>query len=244
MRRRLDLALVERGLVRSRAQAQDLIRRGLVAVDGRTALKPAEEIAPETVVEVARAEAAMVSRGAVKLAAALDAFGFDPAGRTVLDIGASTGGFTQVLLERGAEKVFAVDVGHGQLDPALAADPRVVSLEGTDARVVTVETTQGPVDAVVADVSFVSLKLVLGPAMRLARPGAWLVVLVKPQFEVGREGVGKGGVVRDDSLREKAVADVMAFIGGSGWSAAGRIVSPIKGGSGNVEYLVGARLIA
>lgn len=242
MRRRLDQALVERGLVRSRSRAQDLIRRGLVAIDGRIAMKPSEEIDAAAVLGVSEVEAAMVSRGALKLRAALDAFGFDPAGRTVLDVGASTGGFTEVLLERGAATVVAVDVGHGQLDPRLRDDPRVVSHEGMDARAIAPETLGvRQVAAVVADVSFVSLRRVLGPALAMAAPGAWLVVLVKPQFEVGRAGVGKGGIVRDAALRDKAVADVVAWIAADGWQVAGQIVSPIQGGSGNVEYLVGAR---
>ncbi|MEQ1710263.1 MAG: TlyA family RNA methyltransferase [Hyphomicrobium sp.] len=241
MGRRLDQALVERGLVRSRSRAQDLIRRGLVTVDGRTAAKPAEDVGEDATLAVSEVEAGMVSRGALKLKAALDAFGLDPSGRKVLDVGASTGGFTQVLLERGAAKVVAVDVGHDQLDAALARDPRVVSLEGTDARALDAGMTGGCVEAIVADVSFVSLRLALGTALTLACPGAWLVVLVKPQFEVGRAGVGKGGVVRDEVLREKSVQDVVAWLEGAAWRVTGRMVSPITGGSGNIEYLVGAR---
>lgn len=240
MRKRLDQALVERGFVPSRARAQDLIRRGQVRVAGRIATKPAEDVDAKTPLQVDDAEAKMVSRGALKLGAALDAFGFDPAGRTALDVGASTGGFVQVLLERGAARVVAVDVGHGQLDPRLAADPRVVSHEGTDARSITLETTGGLVAAVTADLSFISLSKALGPSLDVAGPGAWLVALVKPQFEVGREGVGKGGIVRDAALRERAVEAVEAWLADRGWHVVGRIPSPISGGSGNVEFLVGA----
>ena len=210
-------------------------------VDGKLATRPAEDVAADASLVVSEIEAGMVSRGALKLKAALDAFAFDPAGLRVLDIGASTGGFTQVLLERGAEKVFAVDVGHGQLDVALAADHRVVSLEGTDCRRLDLTMIGRPVDAIVADVSFVSIRIALADVRDMTRAGAWLVVLVKPQFEVGRAGIGKGGVVRDGALREKAVADVAGWLEVSGWTVEGRIVSPIAGGSGNVEYLVGAR---
>lgn len=241
MRRRLDQALVDRGLVRSRSQAQDLIRRGLVAVGGRTARKPGEQVELSTSLLVAPDAAAMVSRGAEKLRAALDQFGYDARDRVALDLGASTGGFTQVLIARGARRVYAVDVGRGQLDPALAADPRVVSFEGLDARNVTIETTGGKVGAIVADLSFISLKLALAPALELAAPGAWLVALVKPQFEVGRAGVGKGGIVRDAVLRQAAVDEIAVWLSGLGWCVAGPIASPIAGGSGNVEHLIGAR---
>ncbi len=241
MRLRLDQALVERGLVRSRSRARDLIRRGRVTVAGRVIVRPSDEIDRAAPVAVADAEAQMVSRGALKLAAALDALGFDPAGRLALDVGASTGGFTQVLLARGARRVVAVDVGHGQLAPELAADPRVVSHEGLDARAITLETTGGAVGAITVDLSFIALSKALRPALGLAAPGAWLVALVKPQFEVGRAGVGKGGIVRDAALRNDAVAAVERWLGGEGWTVAGRLVSPITGGSGNEEFLVGAR---
>ncbi len=218
-----------------------MIKRGLVQIDGKLVTRPAEDVEDGAALVVSEAEAGMVSRGGLKLRAALDAFGFDPKGLRMLDIGASTGGFTQVLIERGAATVFAVDVGQGQLDAVLAADPRVVSLEGTDCRRLDNAMTAGPVDAIVADVSFVSLRIALAPVLPLAGPGAWLVALVKPQFEVGREGVGKGGVVRDVALRDKAVDEVCSWLEASGWTVTGRIVSPITGGSGNVEYLIGAR---
>jgi 23S rRNA (cytidine1920-2'-O)/16S rRNA (cytidine1409-2'-O)-methyltransferase len=182
-----------------------------------------------------------VSRGAVKLSAALEAFGFDPEGCVALDLGASTGGFTEVLLMRGAKKVYAVDVGHGQLHASLKGDPRVVSLEGCDARALTAATIDEPVDAIVADVSFISLTKALGPALALAAPGAFLVALVKPQFEAGRENVGKGGIVRDEAARRRAVAEVTAWLAAQrGWRVKGVIASPIKGGSGNEEFLLGA----
>ena len=158
-----------------------------------------------------------------------------------LDVGASTGGFTQVLLERGATKVFAVDVGHGQLDPKLAADPRVVSREGVNARDLGADDLGEPVAAIVADVSFISLRLVLPPVLALAAPGAWGVFLVKPQFEVGRENIGKGGIVRDPQLAERTAAEIAGWLEAeAGWRVAGLILSPIEGGDGNREFLLGA----
>ncbi len=183
-----------------------------------------------------------VSRGGLKLEAALDAFGFDPKGRVALDVGASTGGFTDVLIARGAAKVYAVDVGRGQLHAKLRVNPRVVALEGTDARALDRPVIREEVTAIVADVSFISLTLALPAALRLAAPGAWLVALVKPQFEAGREAVGKGGIVRSEADRQKAVAKVRTFIEGeAGWTVVGEIASPIRGGSGNEEFLIGAR---
>jgi 23S rRNA (cytidine1920-2'-O)/16S rRNA (cytidine1409-2'-O)-methyltransferase len=182
-----------------------------------------------------------VSRGGLKLAAALDAFGLDPKGLIALDIGASTGGFTEVLLERGAARVFAVDVGHDQLHAKLLEDQRVLVLEGTDARALDAAVVGGPIGAIVADVSFISLTKALPVVLSLAAPGAWLVALVKPQFEVGRELVGKGGIVRDAQARARAVAEVRAFIDASpGWKVFAEMPSPIAGGSGNEEVLIGA----
>lgn len=242
MRQRLDQALVDRGLARSRSRAADLIRRGLVSVEGRAAEKTSELVCAEAVLAVSDAEAGLVSRGGLKLTAALETFCFDPAGRIALDVGASTGGFTQVLLMRGAEKVYAVDTGHDQLDAALRADPRVVSLEGTNARDLDRSLIPEPVGILVADVSFVSLTKVLEPPLALTAAGAILVALVKPQFEVGRAGIGKGGIVRDEALRMKAVGDVKAFLAAQpGWRVIGAIPSPIAGGSGNLEFLIGAR---
>ncbi len=239
---RLDIALVERGLVASRSRARDLIRSGKVRVGPDVCTKAAAEVGETIELTVEDAGAARaVSRGGQKLLAALVGFEFDPDGRVALDVGASTGGFTQVLLERGAKKVYAADVGHGQLHHSLKADPRVVSLEGLDARHLTRETIHEPVDVITADVSFISLIKALGPALELAAPRAFLVALVKPQFEVGPERVGKGGIVRDETAREDALGRVTAWLASRpGWRVVGAIPSPIKGGSGNVEYLIGA----
>ena len=238
---RLDLALVARGLVATRAKARDLIARGEVRVDGEIARKPAMSVRDEHEITVNAEVAAQVSRGAVKLAAALDHFRFEVKGRIALDVGASTGGFTQVLLERGATRVYAVDVGKGQLHAALAGDPRVVMLEETDARSLDRILVPDAVAAIVADVSFISLRKALPAALELATADCWLVVLVKPQFEVGREGVGKGGVVRDPALRERALADVQGWVAAQArWTVLGHMSSPIEGGSGNVEFLLAA----
>ncbi|MFZ4808646.1 MAG: TlyA family RNA methyltransferase [Hyphomicrobiaceae bacterium] len=239
---RLDQAMVARGLAPTRSRARDFILRGLVRVGGTVVTKPGHDVRDGAALELAAEARAFVSRGAEKLAAALDHFGFDPAGRIALDIGASTGGFTEVLLARGARRVWAIDVGHGQLHPALADDPRVVRHDGTDARTLTTDLVTDPIAAIVADVSFISLMKALPAALRLAAPGAWLVALVKPQFEAGPDNVGKGGIVRDAAVREKAVADVARWLGTqSGWRVLGHIRSPILGGSGNEEALLGAR---
>jgi 23S rRNA (cytidine1920-2'-O)/16S rRNA (cytidine1409-2'-O)-methyltransferase len=238
---RLDRLLVETGLAETRSRAADLIRRGCVTVAGKPALKPGALVAPGEALAVSPEASRYVSRGALKLEAALDAFGFDPKGRVALDIGASTGGFTEVLLARGAAKIYAVDVGTFQLHDRLRDDLRVVSLEGTDARDLDRSALGEEVTAIVADVSFISLTLALPAVLRLAAPGAWLVALVKPQFEAGREAVGKGGIVRSEAARIKAVEKVRAFIEEAGWEVVGLIDSPIRGGSGNAEYLIGAR---
>lgn len=240
---RLDIALVERGLVASRSRARDLIKSGKVRIGADVCTKVAAEVGQDALLALDDAGAAQaVSRGGQKLAAALDAFAFDPQGLTALDVGASTGGFTQVLLERGATKVYAADVGHGQLHASLRADPRVVSLEGLDARLLTGDIVPDAIGAITADVSFISLSKALGPALSLASAGAFLVALVKPQFEVGPERIGKGGIVRDDAARDGALNDVRAWLAAQpGWRVSGSIPSPIKGGSGNVEFLLGAR---
>ena len=239
---RLDLALVARGLAPSRARAQDLIRRGFVRVGGQPCSKPASDVAPSEAVELADEAPAYVSRGAEKLVAALDRFGFAAAGVVALDVGASTGGFTQVLLERGAAQVFAVDVGTAQLHDDLKSDRRVVSLENCDARTLTREHVPVPVEAIVTDVSFISVTKVLGCVLPLAAVGAWLVVLVKPQFEVGRERIGSGGIVRDEAARRDAVDAVRTWLEQqTAWRVVGEMESPISGGSGNIEYLIGAR---
>jgi 23S rRNA (cytidine1920-2'-O)/16S rRNA (cytidine1409-2'-O)-methyltransferase len=239
---RLDRILVERGLAVTRSRAADLIRLGAVSVEGRPALKPGALIEPGARLMVEAQASPFVSRGGLKLAAALDAFGLDPKGLVALDIGASTGGFTEVLLARGAKRVFAVDVGRDQLHDKLREDRRVVVLEGTDARALDAAVIDGPVGAIVADVSFISLTKALPEALKLAAPGAWLVALVKPQFEVGRDAVGKGGIVRDAQARARAVAEVRAFIDATpGWNVFAEMPSPIPGGSGNEEVLIGAR---
>ncbi|MEJ2228887.1 MAG: TlyA family RNA methyltransferase [Alphaproteobacteria bacterium] len=238
---RLDIFLVERKLVRSRSEAADLIRRGLVSVNGAVVTKPALKCNASAEVSLSEEAGQYVSRGSLKLAAALDAFGFDPADSVALDIGASTGGFTQVLLARGAARVYAVDVGRGQLHPSLSASSRVVSLEATDARTLTRATIPEPVGAITADVSFISLTKALVGGLALAAPGAWLAALVKPQFEAGREAIGKGGIVKSEAARATALQGVEAFIAAQpGWTVVGTIPSPITGQSGNVEYLLGA----
>jgi 23S rRNA (cytidine1920-2'-O)/16S rRNA (cytidine1409-2'-O)-methyltransferase len=200
-------------------------------------------VSAEATIAVDDPAARYVSRAALKLAAGLDAFGFDPGQLTVLDLGASTGGFTQVLLERGAAHVVAVNVGHGEMDASLAADPRVTLLEGLNARELTrAHLGTRPVEAITADLSFISLRLALPPALSLAEPSAWGVFLVKPQFEVGRAALGKGGVVRDPEIARRAAEDIAAWREeAQGWLVAGLIPSPIAGGSGNIEFLLGAR---
>lgn len=240
---RLDAALVMRGLAPSRSRARDMVRRGAVTVDGARETRPARLVAPATALVVDDPAAPYVSRAALKLGAALDRFGFDPGGLSALDLGASAGGFTQVLLERGAACVLAVDVGHGEMDAGLAADPRVILLEGVNARDLSAARLGGrKVEAIVADLSFISLKQALPAALSLAEPAAWGVFLVKPQFEVGRAGVGKGGIVRDAALARAAPDAVAAWLRDeAGWTIAGIEPSPIVGGSGNVEYLLAAR---
>lgn len=239
---RLDQAMVERGLAPSRSRAADAVSRGAVFIDGAKAQKAAQKIAPEAEIAVDDPAEGYVSRAALKLIAALDIFNFLPKGLRIIDIGASTGGFTQVLLERGAAHVHAIDVGHGQLHEAIRKDPRVTSLEGLNARALTSEHIDGPVGAIVSDVSFISLKLALPPALALAAPGAWLAALVKPQFEVGRKAIGRGGLVRDPQEGRRAADTIAAWIAGlPGWEVKGLIESPLAGGDGNREYLVGAR---
>lgn len=238
---RLDIRMVELGLAPSRARAQDLIRRGLVEIAGVVERKPGAGVAGEAVIRVSGAVADHVSRGALKLIAALDHFGFPAGGVVALDIGASTGGFTEVLLARGAGRVYAVDVGHGQLHARLAGDARVVALEGCDARRLDHTTVPEPVGAVVADVSFISLTKALLVPLTLTLAGCWLVALIKPQFEAGRAAVGKGGIVRDPAARQRAVDQVRNWIAAQpGWRVLGVIPSPIAGGSGNEEFLLGA----
>ena len=241
-RRRLDDALVEAGLAPSRSRARDMVLRGTVTVDGEIADRPGRKIAADARLAADDPAAGYVSRAALKLIAGLDAFGFDPAGLSVLDLGASTGGFTQVLLQRGAAQVIAVDVGHGQMAAELAGEPRVTLLEGVNARDLRRDHLAGrAVQAITCDVSFISLKLALPPALSLAEPGAWGVFLVKPQFEAGRAGVGKSGLVSPPKGEEtaQAVADWLAQQ--AGWSVVGLIASLVTGGAGNREYLLGGQ---
>ena len=238
---RLDLLLVERGLEPTRSRAQALVLAGAVTVEGAVADKPGRPVDRGARVAVAEAAHPWVSRGGVKLAAALEAFGLSPADRRCLDVGASTGGFTDVLLAGGAVQVVALDVGRGQLDWRLRNDPRVVVREGVNARNLRPDDVPGPFDLITADVSFISLRLVLPALAAVLAPGGDLVALVKPQFEAGRAQVGRGGVVRDETVREEAVARVIAAARGSGLEPAGRLRSPLPGPAGNVEELVWLR---
>jgi 23S rRNA (cytidine1920-2'-O)/16S rRNA (cytidine1409-2'-O)-methyltransferase len=238
VRRRADRLLVERGLFESRAKAQAAIAAGLVLADERPIAKASEEIPIDCKLE-ATAAYPYVSRGGVKLAAALDHFGFDPKGRVCLDVGASTGGFTDVLLQRGARRVYAVDVGHDQLHASLREKPQVLALERTDIRKLDATRLPEPPDFVVVDVSFTSLKPVLPPALLLARRPAHLVALIKPQFEAGR-GHLKKGLVRDAEVQTAVCNHVAAYVELLGWRVVGVIPSPILGGEGNREFLLGA----
>lgn len=238
-RLRADRLLVERGFFESRAKAQDAIAAGLVTADGRPVRKASDEIAPGAEI-TAEAAHPWVSRGGVKLAHALDAFGIDPAGRTCLDAGASTGGFTEVLLSRGAAGVTAADVGHGQLHPKVAADPRVRSLEGRDVRGLAPADLPEAPSLVVIDVSFIPLATALPPVLALAAPGATLVALVKPQFEAGRAHVGKNGIVKDEAVHGRVCAEAEDLVRSCGWTVRGTIPSPIAGGEGNKEFLLAA----
>lgn len=238
-RKRADVVLVERGFFTSRARAQEAIAAGLVTVNGAV-IRKASDTVPEEAVITAEQPHPYVSRGGVKLAAALDAFRIDPKGCICLDIGASTGGFTEVLLMRGAAHVYAVDVGHGQLHYKIVGDPRVTNLESTDARSLSPALVPEPADLLVSDVSFISLKLVLPPAIALLKPRATLAVLVKPQFEAGRDHVKKG-IVRDEAIHRAVCEDIQAFVTSLGFTPLGLIPSPIEGGDGNREFLLGAR---
>lgn len=239
-RRRADLLLVERGFFESRARAQAAIEAGLVTADGAVVRRPATAIDPQAAI-VAEAPHPYVSRGGVKLAHALDTFGIDPAGLRCLDVGASTGGFTDVLLRREASHVYAVDVGRAQLHPRIAADARVTSFEGLDIRRLNEAEIAAPVALACVDVSFISLRLVLpGLNDHLSR-GGYVVALIKPQFEVGRAGLARGGIVRDAALRGAAVEGIAAFVAELGFAVLGVTASPIAGGDGNQEYLIAAQ---
>lgn len=240
---RLDQALVERGLFASRSRARDAVARGTVSVNGQVVTKAGQLVNSLAELAVDDPASRFVSRAALKLIAALDHFGFDVAGKTALDIGASTGGFTQVLLERGAQHVICVDVGHDQLHATLRGDKRVTNLEGLNARVLDGAHLQSRiVDAVVSDVSFISLKLALPNALALCADGGWCLLLVKPQFEAGREAIGKGGILKDPSLGEKIAQDLQDWLNTQdSWQALGFCASPITGGDGNQEYILAGR---
>ena len=238
-RQRADLLLVERGFFASRARAQAAIAARLVTAGGVVVRKASELVDADAEITASEPHP-YVSRGAVKLAAALDAFEIAPQGRVCLDLGASTGGFTEVLLERGAARVYAVDVGRGQLHPRLLGHARVVSLESTDARALDRTLIPEPVELLVADVSFISLRLVLPAAIPLLADRAALAVLVKPQFEAGRADVHTG-LVRDEAVRRRVCREIEAFVAALGFAVAGVVPSPIEGGDGNREFLLGAR---
>lgn len=240
-RRRLDDLLVARGLFASRSRAADAVRRGTVTVEGAAILKPGQTVRSSAAIAVDDPARGYVSRAALKLISALDRFGFDPMGCEALDVGASTGGFTQVLLERGAAHVTALDVGHGQLHADIAGDPRVTSIEGLNARDLAAADLDGRVpDFIVSDVSFISLKLALPPALDLAKAGAKAVLLVKPQFEAGRAAIGKGGLLRNPADGGRIAEDLRQWLDAlPGWRALGLHPSPIDGGDGNREFLLG-----
>jgi len=234
-RMRLDSALEARGLLPSRSRARDAVLRGTVFVNGAVASKPHQPVSDSDNIVLDDPAARYVSRAAVKLVAGLDAAGIEVAGRVCLDVGASTGGFTQVLLERGAARVYSVDVGHDQLVAALRADPRVISLEGTNARDLTRALIPDPIQVLVCDVSFVSVEKVLGPPLALTAPEAAAVILFKPQFEVGREHVGRGGIASDETPIAEARSRLFAFVEGQGFALCAEVPSPITGGDGNRE---------
>jgi 23S rRNA (cytidine1920-2'-O)/16S rRNA (cytidine1409-2'-O)-methyltransferase len=237
-RERADRLLVSRGLFESRARAQAAIAAGLVSADGVAVRKPSDSISTDAAIEAAP-QHPYVSRGAIKLAAALEHFQLDVAGRVCLDVGASTGGFSEVLVQRGAKKVYAVDVGSGQLHPRLHGRDAIVSLEQTDIRTLDSARLSEQPDFAVVDVSFISLKLVLPAIGALLRPRAWLIALINPQFEAGRADLKKG-IVRDPAIHQAVCDQVAAFLAGQGWRVGGRMPSPILGGDGNREFFIEA----
>ncbi len=239
---RLDQLLVDRGLVESRAKAQAVIMAGLVFTGTRRLDKAGDKVAEDLPLDVKGQPHPWVSRGGLKLEKGLDTFAIDPTGFVAIDVGASTGGFTDVLLTRGAAHVHAVDVGHGQLAWKLRTDERVTVLERTNARNLDAEIIPRPVDIVVCDASFIGLETVLPAALDLVKPGGYVVALIKPQFEVGRGRVGKGGVVREPELHQEVCDRIAAWLAARpGWRVLGITESPIKGPEGNVEFLIGAK---
>ncbi|HEY9079733.1 TlyA family RNA methyltransferase [Magnetovibrio sp.] len=239
---RLDQLLVERGLAESRTRAQALIMAGNVYSDTKRLDKAGQQVKTDIAIELKGQDHPWVSRGGLKLEKGLKHFAIDVAGKVCIDVGASTGGFTDVLLAGGAAKVYAVDVGHGQLAWKLRGDERVVVMEKTNARHLTAADISDPIDMVVCDASFIGLQTVLPAALSLAVPGAHLIALIKPQFEVGKDRVGKGGVVRDPELHQEVCERIEAWLNGlPGWSVLGITESPIKGPEGNIEFLICAR---
>ncbi len=242
MKLRADQHLVNLGLAESRTQAARLIMAGEVFCGTQRIDKPGTALKDDTVLTVRAALHPWVSRGGIKLAGALEDVRLSPEGLIALDVGASTGGFTDVLLTHGAVKVYAVDVGQGQLAWKLQQDPRVIRMDQTNARYLTTELIPDAPQAIVCDASFISLKLVLPAAMQLAANGAWLAALIKPQFEVGRENIGKGGIVRDETLHQQVCDDISAWCTNDmGWQVLGITSSPITGAEGNREFLIAAR---
>lgn len=239
---RLDQLLVTRGLFASRSRARDAIERGTVTVGGRTVTKPGALFPVNAAIEIDDPAQDYVSRAALKLVAALDHFGLDPSRQHCLDVGASTGGFTEVLLQRGAVHVTAIDVGHGQMHPRIAADRRVTNIEGLNARYLTADDIEPEITFIVSDVSFISLKLALAPALAIAKTGASCVLLVKPQFEAGREAIAKSGLLKDPSSAPAVAAELERwFTEDVGWRSLGLIPSPIAGGDGNQEFLLAGK---
>ena len=241
MRERLDKVIKERGLIRSRSRAQRMIAAGRISVDGKIVLRPGHSIDPEAQIEIVSREQ-FVSRGGEKLEAALDQFRIDPKGRICLDIGSSTGGFTDCLLQHGAERVHSVDVGHDQLDMRLRNHPRVIVHEGINARYLVPQDIGESVDLVTIDVSFISLKLILPPLTDILVPNGEIIALVKPQFEVGKDRLPSDGVVKNDADRTAVLDDVRAFIEAeTPWNVIVDMISPIQGEKGNVEFLIHLR---
>ncbi|MFW7266761.1 TlyA family RNA methyltransferase [Gluconacetobacter sp. Hr-1-5] len=241
-KQRADQMLVDRGMVESRARAQALILAGVVYTGDRRVAKAGEQLPEDAPLLLKGQDHPWVSRGGVKLAHALEHFGLDPAGAVALDVGASTGGFTDVLLTHGATKVFAVDVGHGQLAWKLRSDPRVVVLEKCNARTLDATTIPDPIDVLVCDASFIGLRTVLPAGLALCKPGAWAVALIKPQFEAGREAVGAKGVVRDPAVHDAVCTMIQEWWSTlPGWTVLGVEPSPITGPEGNREFLIAAR---
>ena len=239
-RHRLDEILVQRGLYASRSRATDAIARGTVTVDGVVAAKPAQNTSPESRIEILDEARGYVSRSALKLKSGINFFNISIKGLNCLDIGASTGGFTQVLLEHGAAHVTAIDVGHSQIDASVQRDPRVTSIEGLNARDLTAGHLKHKIDFIVCDVSFISLKLALPATLSIAEPGAYLVALIKPQFEAGRDAVGRGGIVSDPHEHDRVCREISEFLATENWRVLGITPSSIEGGDGNREFLIAA----